>query len=225
MKSWSLQTASFVLVLACITPNAKAAAIISPSNNSTSSNSSNRVVLAVGVSLNEPITYSEERTQSAQRRSDSYRQNRGRDTPPGSDSDPYGVVVYNSLDQVPTARLLWRASKMQMCFASKAGISRCWAAYVCSHRCEFILLAINSFCLRREPPCKQRPSHPACAQHGRWVRCQKPRKFKRCYARVCFRRRAYSNGPRPMTYEDPMSVSIVRYHRPPPKHSFFLKRS
>lgn len=167
------------------------------------------------------------------------------DGPPGADTDPHGFTIYNSLEQVPTARLLWRASKLAKCYTTRTRRSHCWTAYVCGHRCEPVLLAINSFCRRLEPHCssgatadghvsaattgddgRAHGEEDDCSQHGRWIRCQKPRKFRRCYARVCFRKRGASKaGSRPMSYEDPLSISIVRYHRPQPKHDLFAKRT
>lgn len=200
--------------------------------NDTSNSSTHSSHYSASISLNVPLTYSEERLTSAREieANNAERLKKGNDHPPGADTDPYGVIVYNSLDQVPTARLLWQASKMQTCYAFKDGTTRCWAAYVCGHRCEPVLLAINSFCRQKEPEScremssRQRTTHNGCGKLRKWIRCRKPRKFKRCYARVCFRRRRLGIGPKPMSYEDPLSVSIVRYHRSPPKHDFFAKR-
>lgn len=197
---------SLLLVLLAAT----AAAI----NDSDSYNYSS-VSLNVALPYSEDTMYSEERARARQRERDS-----GREAPPGADSGPRGVFIYNSVDQVPTARLLGRATKMQTCYASTDGArQRCWAAYVCGHRCEPVLLAIDSFCKR---DC---PRHDkSCA--ATWVRCQKARKFNRCFARLCFRtgsiRAAGATAPTPVSYEDPLSVSIVRYRRPVSKKTPFL---
>lgn len=175
---------------------------------------------------------------------DGYRRRENQmDQPPGRDSAPYGITIYSSLDQVPSARQLWRERNEQKCLSvgGRDGGEQCWAAYVCGHRCEPILLAINSYCRLEEPHCHDhengnREYEPVdkdvidtgrgCEKHGRWIRCQKPRKFRRCFARVCFRRRGPGGGgPRPLSYEDPLSIAIVRYVRPKPKHDLFFKRT
>lgn len=210
-----------------------------------------------------PASSSSARSERPKRRTLSREQGRGRaraDGPPAEDSDPEGVRIFNSLDEVPTSRLLLRAHQLQKCYPLSAPASACWTAYVCGHRCEPVLLAVNSFCRRRarapQIPCSdeqrrdsgggggggggsaceaeqplaqtqpQERQGGAAADEGRpesadWVHCKKARKYQRCYARVCFRRRSSEvamGGRRPVSYEDPLSVSIVRYRRPPPKH-------
>lgn len=216
------------LVLLCHGNHARGAALYSVKHNDThygstinnNSSASSSYLQSVGVSLNVAIPYSEQTMYSEEKKAnlpqkqqeqEEEKQAKRHDTPPGKDTDPDGIIVYNSLDQVPTARMLWLSHKRQTCYASTDRTSQCWAAYVCGHRCEPILLAINSFCRRKET-------------NYQWIRCQKARKFSRCFARICFRtstgRSASKN--RPVPYEDPFSVSIVRYHRPVRKHSAFL---
>lgn len=215
------------LVLLCHGNYVHAAALYSVKHNGTHygsannySSASSSYLQSVGVSLNVAIPYSEqtmysEKANMPQKQQATpqvqQKQAKNHDTPPGKDTDPDGIIVYNSLDQVPTARMLWRSHKRQTCYASTDRTSQCWAAYVCGHRCEPILLAINSFCRRKET-------------NYRWIRCQKARKFSRCFARICFRSSSArsSSKNRPVPYEDPFSVSIVRYHRPVRKHSAFL---
>lgn len=205
-------------------------------SNTTHSTNSSSVDYDISVSVAVPLPYSQTLLSSDlsydPSSSDHMRRERtvSLKTPPGADTDPHGVIVYNSLHQVPTARLLWRARNFQKCYALPQGdASQCWAAYVCGHRCEPILLAINSFCHMEQRNCLDAPADAGpegCKDHTRWIRCQKPRKYKRCFARVCFRRiGSDSGGPRPMSYEDPLSISIVRYQRPPPKHEVFARRN
>lgn len=121
---------------------------------------------------------------------------------PGADADPPGVHVYESLSDVPTAKLLARTLSQRQCLSS----SSCWDPYICGHRCEPILLGIRSFCKRNG--------------QSDWVRCTKPRKYKRCFAKVCFRRAITSvgknvkdSGRKPHSFEDPYSVAVVRWKR------------
>lgn len=139
---------------------------------------------------------------------------RSKDVPPGVDSDPDGLLVYETLDDVPTTRLLSRAHRMEKCYSSLNGPS-CWTGYICGHRCDPVLLAVHSFCRMNDD-----------LDGGvTWKRCQKARKFNRCFARVCFRRNAHATGPKPASYEDPLSVAIVRYSRPPPKYELKARKN
>lgn len=139
--------------------------------------------------------------------------------PPGDETDPPGVRVYDSLDAVPTGRLLSQAGRHAKCYTRRR--AACWKAYVCGHRCEQILLAVDGFCKKKERAAGCRGDRCAAVQ---WRRCKKARKFNRCFARVCYRRRGtlghegVVGTPRPMSYEDTENVAIVRYRRPPPKH-------
>lgn len=152
--------------------------------------------------------------------------------PPGDDADPPGVRIYDSLDAVPTARLLAHAARHKKCFPKRQ--TACWAPYVCGHRCEQILLAVDGYCKKSgardlDGSCME---GRACNGPVRWRRCKKARKFNRCFARVCYRRRAaigvdggVLGTPRPMSYEDTDNVAIVRYRRPLPKHEVLARRN
>ncbi|CDF33727.1 unnamed protein product [Chondrus crispus] len=154
--------------------------------------------------------------------------------PPADDSDPPGVRIYDSLDAVPTARLLAQAARHKKCFSK--GQTLCWAPYVCGHRCEQILLAVDGYCKKyAQPPdgteCTDKQG--SCALSLSWKRCKKARKFNRCFARVCYRRTAALRHhqhqslaiPRPVSYEDTENVAIVRYRRPLPKHEILARRN
>lgn len=132
--------------------------------------------------------------------------------PPGEDRDPAGVVIYDSLDAVPTARLLARGTKQAKCFR-RGGQSL--LPYVCGHRCEQILLAVDGFC-KRGGDCG------GVNECGEWRRCKKARKFHRCFARVCYRG---GRGGAPGGYEDTSMVAIVRYRRPLPRHEVLARRN
>lgn len=255
------KTTTITLVMFCSnSQEAKGAAVytVSHVNNFTTNSSSSGLDVSHGVSLNFAIDYessmtsrvsSDDEDKSGNIDSDSFGERsriysgrtgrRSQDKPPGRDSAPYGVTIYNSLDQVPSARQMWRVRKEQKCFVVNGGGEQrqCWAAYVCGHRCEPVLLAINSYCRLEESNCADDNDKStktvnevkrveSCENHSRWVRCQKPRKFRRCFARVCFRRRGLgAGGPRPSSYEDPLSIAIVRYIRPKPKHDLFIRRT
>lgn len=255
------KTTTITLVLLCTNSReAIGAAVYTVKNgkNFTTNSSSSVLDMSRGVSLNFAIDYKSSVTSKIspadgdkgndvdsgnfEESNGVYSNRAGRqshDKPPGRDSAPYGVTIYNSLDQVPSARQMWRVRKEQKCFAVNGGDGnrQCWAAYVCGHRCEPVLLAINSYCRLEDPNCgddnnkkannaEETKQVQSCENRGRWIRCQKPRKFRRCFARVCFRRRGLgAGGPRPSSYEDPLSIAIVRYIRPKPKHDLFIRRS
>lgn len=256
LRSFWKSTAITLVLLCSNSQEATTAAVytVTEPGNSTTNSSSSGFDLSRGVSLNFAIDYESPMTSTVssgdaeqstnldngidgetRRTYTTDSMHRNRDEPPGRDSAPYGVTIYNSLDQVPTAQQMWRVQKEQKCFSSGSGDGRlqCWAAYVCGHRCEPVLLAVNSYCRLEEPGCSDGAEDvgdiqrtEGCENHGRWVRCQKPRKFRRCFARVCYRKRGLgAGGPRPASYEDPMSIAIVQYIRPKPKHDLFMRRT
>lgn len=136
---------------------------------------------------------------------------RSKGDPPGEDGDPEGVVIYESLDAVPTARMLARGLTTVKCFPKRG----CWRPYICGHRCEQILLAVNGFC-RRTSECRE------AGGCGKWKRCKKARKFNRCFARICYRGKG---SGRPGGYEDSRMVAIVRYRKPLPSHEALAKKN
>lgn len=126
---------------------------------------------------------------------------------PGADIDPPGIAIYNTLDDVPTTKFLSRARALEKCYAA----TPCWTSYVCGHRCEQVLMRVGSW----------------CRDARAWARCHKARKFLRCFPRVCFRpserRRGSVTGAPPASYEDRLSVAIVRYRRPLPTHEVLAR--
>lgn len=121
------------------------------------------------------------------------------DPPP--ELPPAGVHIYDSLHQAP-ARLLSRHPSAQTRSSFKN--SRCsYDAYICGRRCENVLLAMRAYCRSRKDGLT-------------WVRCEKARTFRRCFAKVCYRGRASQRLKLPAGFYDDGSVIIVRYRRPPP---------
>lgn len=129
--------------------------------------------------------------------------------PPGEDRDPPGVRIYERLADVPSARLLARAGKKLVCYPTRG----CWRPFVCGHRCEQILLAVDGFCKKTGQ----------CDECGEWKRCKKARKFHRCFPRVCYRGLPGARG-KPRAYEDFERVSIVRYRRPKARYEILAMR-
>ena len=109
--------------------------------------------------------------------------------------------IYNNLSEIPSQLL----SPAHTPFCHHPSHTRGWKAYMCGRRCEHVLLSVTEMC-KKGASCDGMNCAPTL------VECQKVRRFRRCYDRVCFRG---GRGRRPNSFQDGSSITIVRVQRPP----------
>lgn len=127
--------------------------------------------------------------------------------PPPPEQPPFGIRIYEDLKELPTRLLSEAPPTAPRCQATPQQVSP-KPPYICGTRCDTVLLAMHSHCRNA---------------NRNWVPCSKPRKFRRCFPRICYRKLSPLRAPAP--YFDHRSVAIVRYRRPLPLHERRARRN